>query len=256
MRRRIVAGNWKMNKTRATAVALAEGVAREVGSVEAVKVVVCPPSPYLLPVGQAIAGSQVRLGAQNCYFKKEGAFTGEVGPLMLSDVGCKYVILGHSERRHQMNEQDDAINQKVRVALEVGLRVILCVGETRLERDEGRMEEVFYRQLATAMAGSKADSLQRLVIAYEPVWAIGAKTTATPADAQQAHGWIRRRIAEVFDPAAAAALPILYGGGVTEENVRVLFEQPDVDGALVGGASLTAEPFARIVRAAVETAPR
>jgi triosephosphate isomerase len=255
MRRRIVAGNWKMNKTRADAVALAGAVAAGVGQQDAVKVVVCPPFPYLIPVAEKIAASGVRLGAQNCYSKKEGAFTGEVSPTMLLDAGCKYVILGHSERRHVLREDDSFINQKVRLAMEVGLRVILCVGETLQEREEGRMEEVFYRQLATALSGVTAENLPRFVIAYEPVWAIGTGHTATPEQAQKAHHGIRQKIATDFDEARARDLPILYGGSVTDKNARDLFSQPDVDGGLIGGASLVPESFLAIVRAAVEARP-
>jgi triosephosphate isomerase len=254
MRRRIVAGNWKMNKTRADAEALASAVAAGAARQDAVEVVVCPPFPYLIPVAEKIAGSKLRLGAQNCYPKKEGAFTGEVSPAMLLDVGCQYVILGHSERRHVLREDDPFINEKVRLAMEVGLRVILCVGETRQEREEGRMVEVFYRQLGSALAGVTAENLDRFVIAYEPVWAIGVGgTTATPEQAQQAHHGIRAKIAEDFDEAQARALTILYGGNVNDHNARELFSQPDVDGGLIGGASLKADAFLAIVRAAVET---
>jgi triosephosphate isomerase len=253
MRRRIVAGNWKMNKDRAGAVALARAVAQGAGSVEAVKVVLCPPFPYLLPVADAVAGTKVRLGAQNCYFKDKGAYTGEVSPTMLRDVGCQYVILGHSERRHQMHEPDAIINQKVRAALEARLRVILCVGETLEERNDGRAEEVFYRQLASALVGLSKDSLDRFVIAYEPVWAIGTGQTATPEQAQAAHAGIRLKIGVDFGKEVAQALPILYGGSVNDKNARELFSQPDVDGGLIGGASLEPVPFLGIVEAAVAT---
>jgi triosephosphate isomerase len=256
MRRRIVAGNWKMNKTRAAAEALASAIARGAGAVDAIKVVLCPPFPYLIPVADAIAGTKVRLGAQNCYSKKEGAFTGEISPAMLCDVGCKYVILGHSERRHVLREDDAFINQKLRLALDVGLRVILCVGETLQERQEGRVEEVYFRQLASALAGLKPENLERFVIAYEPVWAIGTGHTATPEQAQQAHNGIRRKIATDFGEAAARTLPILYGGSVNDKNARELFSQPDVDGGLVGGASLEPGPFLGIVDAAVAVAAK
>jgi len=263
MRRRIVAGNWKMNKTRASAEALASAIAADAGQLDAVKVVVCPPFPYLVPVAEKLAGSRVRLGAQNCYCRdpqrsgnsKDGAFTGEVSPTMLLDVGCKYVILGHSERRHVLREDDAFVNQKVRLALEVGLRVMLCVGETLEERQEGRAEEVYYRQLATALSGMKAEHLERFVIAYEPVWAIGTGHNATPEQAQQAHSNIRRKIATDFGEEAARVLPILYGGSVNDKNAAALLAQPDVDGGLIGGASLEPGPFLAIIRAAVAARP-
>jgi triosephosphate isomerase len=251
MRRRIVAGNWKMNKTRQTAVELTRAIRQGAGEEDAVKIVLCPPFPYLIPVAEAIAGSKIRLGAQNCYARTEGAFTGEVSPAMVADVGCKYVILGHSERRRELKEDDTFINQKVRLALEKGLRVILCVGETLQERNEKRAEEVYFRQLATALSGLSADSMERLVIAYEPVWAIGTGQTATPDQAQSAHAAIRQRISKDFGENAVATLPILYGGSVNEKTAPDLFKQPDVDGGLVGGASLEAGPFLKIIQAGI-----
>src|SRR5262245_24093957 len=228
MRRRIVAANWKMNKTRQTAVELASAIKAGAGREDAVKVVLCPPFPYLLPVAEVLAGTTIRLGGQNCYLKLEGAFTGEVSPAMLADVGCKYVILGHSERRHILDESDTDINQKVRLALQVGLRVILCVGETIQERQENRAEEVFFRQLATAFTGRSAEHLERLVIAYEPVWAIGTGHTATPEQAQTAHAGIRAHIQKHFGESAGKTLPILYGGSLNDKNAADLLKQPDV----------------------------
>jgi triosephosphate isomerase len=251
MRPRIVAGNWKMNTTRETARQLASGIVKGLGAEERVVVILCPPFPYLIGVGEAIAGSKVALGAQNCYDQPKGAFTGEVSPAMLLDVGCRYVIIGHSERRHVMGESDTMVNRKVRAALSAGLDIILCVGETLAERQEGRAEEVFFRQVATALAGLDANNLSHLTLAYEPVWAIGTGHTATPEVAQRAHSRIREHIAKQFGEKMAAELPILYGGSVNAKNARELFSQPDLDGGLIGGASLEVESFLGIVRAAL-----
>jgi triosephosphate isomerase (TIM) len=248
-RKKFVAGNWKMNTTLASAKELAAAVAKGVTS-DSVTVAVCPPFPWLLPVAEALKGSRVELGAQNVYFQKQGAFTGEVSPAMLREAGCKYVIVGHSERRHELGEPDSAINQKVHSALEEGLHVILCVGETLAERERSLQERVFQRQVYAACAGLTDDQFGRLVIAYEPVWAIGTGKVATPELAQQAHHNIRHRISQLYGDKIADALPILYGGSVTAETAAGLMTRPDVDGALVGGASLKAESFLGIVKAA------
>jgi triosephosphate isomerase len=251
MRKPFIAGNWKMFTTAATAQQLATAVATGLGAEERVSVAVCPPFPYLTVVAQALRGSGVALGAQNVYHEKEGAFTGEVSPAMLVDVGCRYVILGHSERRHILGETDALINRKVHAAFAAGLRVILCVGETLHEREGNRTEAILDAQLRGGLAGVAAASLPQLVIAYEPVWAIGTGRTATPEQAQGAHVFIRRQIAEQFGEEAADRLPIQYGGSAKPENVAALLGQPDVDGALVGGASLQADAFLTIVRAAL-----
>jgi len=251
MRPRIVAGNWKMNTTRETGRQLTAGIVKGLGSEQHVTVILCPPFPYLISVGEVLAGSTVALGAQNCYDQPKGAFTGEVSPAMLLDVGCRYVIVGHSERRHVLGETDAMVNRKLRAALSAGLEAILCVGETLTERQEGRAEEVFYRQVATALAALDAHALSHLTLAYEPVWAIGTGHTATPAQAQHAHNRIREYIGKQFGEKIASGLPILYGGSVKAENARELFSQPDVDGGLIGGASLEVESFLGIVRAAV-----
>jgi triosephosphate isomerase len=251
MRSRIVAGNWKMNTTRETARQLASGIVKEMGTEDRVAVVVCPPFPYLATVGEVLQGSKVALGAQNCYDQPKGAFTGEVSPGMLTDVGCRYVIIGHSERRHVLGETDAMINRKVRAALSVGLEVILCVGETLEERQAGRMEEVFFRQVAAGLSGLDADALAHLVLAYEPVWAIGTGHTATPQQAQAAHAFIRQHISKEFSENAGSRVPILYGGSVKADNARDLFTQPDVDGGLIGGASLEVAGFLAIVRSAL-----
>jgi triosephosphate isomerase len=251
MRPRIVAGNWKMHTNRDTARQLAAGVVKGVGDEQRVRVIVCPPFPYLLSVAEILTGSVVALGAQDCHSQAKGAFTGEVSPPMLADVGCAYAIVGHSERRHGMGETDALVNQKVRAALAAGLSVILCVGETLQERQEGRVEEVFFRQVAAGLSGLDGAALAHLVLAYEPVWAIGTGHTATPAQAQEAHAFLRGHVAKDFGENAAAALPILYGGSVKPDNARELFSQADVDGGLIGGASLEVEGFLTIVRAAL-----
>jgi triosephosphate isomerase len=251
MRQKFVAGNWKMYTTSATALQLANAVVKGVGGETRVRVAVCPPAPYLIPVGDVLRGSPVALGGQNAYAEKEGAFTGEVSPVMLADVGCKYVILGHSERRHKLGETDAFINRKVNAALAAGLQVILCLGETLAERQGNRTETVLDTQLTGSLAGLDATSLAKVVLAYEPVWAIGTGQNATPEQAQQAHAFIRSRIAAKFGDATAKALVIQYGGSVKPDNAASLFHQPDVDGGLIGGASLNADQFLVIVRAAL-----
>jgi triosephosphate isomerase len=251
-RRKFVAGNWKMFTTAASGKELAADIVRGLGPEDRVTVAVCPPFPYLLEIAEVLRGSRIALGAQNLYPEREGAFTGEVSPTMLLDVGCRYVILGHSERRHKLGENDAFINRKVRAALAAGLQVILCVGETLQERQANQTESVLGSQLLGGLAEVKAESLNHLVIAYEPVWAIGTGQNATPAQAQQAHAFIRRQIANRFGEESARALPIQYGGSVKPDNAASLLRQPDVDGALVGGASLQAEQFLAIVRAAAD----
>lgn len=251
MRKKFVAGNWKMYTTLASAQKLAKEVVEGLGNEERVTVAVCPPSPYLAQVGQVLKGSRVALGAQNMYPEKEGAFTGEVSPAMLLDVGCKYVIVGHSERRHKLGESDAFLNQKVKAGLAAGLDVIFCVGETLEEREANQTESVLERQVSQGLAGVGTETLARLVIAYEPVWAIGTGKNATPQQAQDAHAFIRRRVGQIFGEKTAQSLPIQYGGSVKADNAASLLGQPDVDGALVGGASLKADQFLAIVRAAI-----
>ncbi len=252
MRQKFVVGNWKMYTNAAVASRLAKSVVDGVGIGDRVSVAVCPPFPYLALVGEILKGSRVALGAQNLYPEKEGAFTGEVSPTMLLDVGCKYVIVGHSERRHKLGESDTFINQKVRVALAAGLDVIFCCGETLDQRKADQTEEVLDRQLIQGLAGLSSDTLTRLSIAYEPVWAIGSLGHhATPQQAQEAHAVIRRRFGQMFDEKSAQALTIQYGGSVNPENAPALLSRHGVDGALIGADSLTAEQFLAIVRAGI-----
>jgi triosephosphate isomerase len=250
MRTKFVAGNWKMFTTTTSAVQLARGVVHGCVGISGVNVAVCPPFPFLGLVAEAVRGSDVTLGAQNLYPEKEGAYTGEVSPTMLLDVGCQWVILGHSERRHKLGENDAFINRKVQAAFAAGLRVILCIGETLEEREAGKTETVLETQIEGGLKGVAAKNLSCLVIAYEPVWAIGTGRNATPEQAQSAHYFIRGQISAHFGEEPARQLPIQYGGSVKPENARVILGQPDVDGALVGGASLQADSFLAIVRAA------
>jgi triosephosphate isomerase len=251
VRGKFIAGNWKMFTDAAGARRLAQDVVRGLGAEKRVAVAVCPPFPYLALVGEVLRGSPVMLGAQNCWTEKEGAFTGEVSPAMLVDAGCTYVILGHSERRHLLGESDALVNRKVHAALAAGLHVILCVGETLAERQGGQTEAVLAAQFDGSLAGVEAPALARVVLAYEPVWAIGTGQVATPAQAQDAHAFLRGRAAGRFGEEAAGRLLIQYGGSAKPDNVAALLHQPDVDGALVGGASLKADSFLAIVRAAL-----
>lgn len=219
-----------------------------------VRVVVCPPSVYLHDVGAALRGSEIALGAQNMHAADEGAFTGEVSGKMLVDLGCRYVILGHSERRHGMGESDAAVNEKLFAALKVGLHPIVCVGETQSERENGTTEQVISTQVQDSLANVSGEQMTKVVIAYEPVWAIGTGLTATPAQAEQVHSLIRGMLAKKFSSEVANRVCIQYGGSVKAENAKDLLSQPNIDGALVGGASLKADSFDAIVSAANQLA--
>jgi triosephosphate isomerase len=249
-RPKFIAGNWKMYTTRTAAQELAAAVVKGVPAGSATRVAVCPPFPWLTAVADVVKGSAVALGGQNCHFEKEGAFTGEVSPQMLLDAGCGYVIVGHSERRHGLGETDDVLNKKAKAALVTGLSVIFCVGELLAEREANQTEAVLDRQLTAGLAGLPAEQMAKLVIAYEPVWAIGTGKVATTEQAQAAHAFIRRRIRSAFGENVASSLLIQYGGSVKPDNVAGLLSQPDIDGALVGGASLKADQFLAIVAAA------
>ena len=253
-RKKWVAGNWKMFLSPQTAQELAHAMVEGVTDLpDRVGVIVCPPFPFLGLVAETITGSPVALGAQNCFCELEGAFTGEVSPRMLHAMGCEYVILGHSERRHSLGETDAFISKKVCCSVEAGLRVILCFGETLPEREANQTEQVLDRQFHGSLAGLPRDKVSQLVFAYEPVWAIGTGRHATLEPAQLAHAFLRRRTAEVFGDETAGMLLILYGGGVNPENAASLFGQSEVDGCLLGGASLKAKGFLDIVKAAVST---
>jgi triosephosphate isomerase len=252
MRQKFIIGNWKMYTNAAEAEQLAKAVAVGVGMENRICVAVCPPFPYLALVASNLKGSSVALGAQNLYPEKEGAFTGEVSPTMLLDLGCKFVILGHSERRHKLGESNGFINQKVHVALDAGLNVILCVGETLEQRNSHKTAEILEQQIILGLAAVSADSLPRLSIAYEPVWAIGnSGHHATPKQAEAEHVVIRKRLAQTFGK-PADSMVIQYGGSVKPDNAAALLSQPNVDGALIGGASLKADQFLAIVEVAIK----
>jgi triosephosphate isomerase len=251
MRKPFVAGNIKMNLNRASLRGLLEAVKRELGlKPAACDVAYCPPSTLLAEAAAALTGTAVGLGAQNMHWEASGAFTGELAPAMLVEAGCRYVILGHSERRSLFAETDDMVRRKTAAALEAGLVPIVCVGETEAERKAGATEVVLSRQAVGSLGGISVADPARLVVAYEPVWAIGTGLTATPEQAQDAHAHLRGELAKVLGPETARGVRILYGGSVKPDNAASLLDRTDIDGALVGGACLTAEAFLPIIRAA------
>lgn len=250
MRRPLVVGNWKMNLLRREAAALAYAVAEWAAAHAEPELVLCPPFVYLEAVGQVLRDTRVALGAQNVYPQTSGAFTGEISPAMLADLGCRYVIIGHSERRQLLGETDEFICNKVLAALQAGLQPILCVGELLAERERGETRAVVTRQLVQALGGLPAEQLSRLVLAYEPVWAIGTGRVATAAQAEEVQADLRNTLGSRYNAAAAEEVRILYGGSVKADNAAELLAQPDVDGALVGGASLKADEFLRIAACA------
>ncbi|MDA8227005.1 MAG: triose-phosphate isomerase [Desulfitobacterium hafniense] len=248
MRTPIIAGNWKMHKTVAEAVTLVNELKPQVAGVNGVEVVVCPTFTALDAVAKAIEGTNIALGAQNMYWEEKGAFTGEISPVMLKEIGCKYVILGHSERRQFFGETDETVNKKVKAAFAHGLIPIMCVGELLEEREAGVTEKVVKTQTEGGLAGLSPDLVKQIVIAYEPVWAIGTGKTASSQDAQQVIAYIRQVVAGLYGPEVAAEVRIQYGGSVKADNSGELMAQPDIDGALVGGAALEAGSFGGIVR--------
>lgn len=247
MRTPVIAGNWKMHLSPDEGVELVEALIPRVGGVSDVEIVVCPAYPALQAVSGAIGGSNIKLGAQNLYPMAEGAFTGEISPTILKAVGCSYVILGHSERRQYFWESDAFVNAKIKAALEFGLVPIVCVGESLGERANKRTFDKIGHQIDEAFRGIGEEDSTRLIVAYEPIWAIGTGQTATPEQAQDIHHFIRHKLNLKYDKARAEEIRILYGGSVKPENVDELMAQADIDGALVGGASLKADSFAGIV---------
>ena len=251
-RKPFVGGNWKMNTNRTTGADLARGVTDGLLNVDGVETAVFPPYPYLLTARSILRdrGSSIRLGAQNVYHQNDGAFTGEVSASMLKDCGVQAVLCGHSERRHVIGEKDELVNKKLRIALEAGLDAVLCVGETLDERTAGHQDIITGRQVRTGLAEIPGSLTERLIVAYEPVWAIGTGKTATPDDAQAAHAQIRALIGRLYGPDIAARVRIIYGGSLKPDTAAGIFAQPDVDGGLVGGASLNAGDFVAICKAA------
>jgi len=254
MRKTIIAGNWKMYKTIGAAIDLANGLKRELFEVDAdrIDIVLCPPFTVLTEIWEVIENSNMRLGGQDMFWKEEGAFTGEVSGTMLKDAGCQYCIIGHSERRQFFAETNETVNLKVKAALACGLSPIMCVGEMLAEREKGQTFAVLQDQVENGLTGIPASEMSALTIAYEPAWAIGTGKTATPAQAQEAQIYIRSLLAKLYDKEIADAMRIQYGGSVKPDNITELMQQPDVDGALVGGASLSVESFAAIVKKASE----
>ncbi|MBF0386320.1 MAG: triose-phosphate isomerase [Candidatus Omnitrophica bacterium] len=248
MRKKIIAGNWKMYKTAPEALELVAALKKEIGGVTAVDVVVCPPFVHLGAVVDNCRASSIAVGAQNIYWEDAGAFTGEVSGPMLASVGVKYVIIGHSERRQFFGETNETVNKRTRAALKNGLKPIVCVGENLAERESGRTFDVIRDHVTGSLAGLTKEDMLRIVLAYEPVWAIGTGKTASAAQAQEVHKFIREILLKMFDKATADATRIQYGGSVKPENIAELVAQPDIDGALVGGASLKADSFAALVR--------
>ena len=247
-RKLFIAGNWKMNKTVSEALDLVKTLKRDLADVRDVDIAVCPPFTALHPVGQLLDNSNVKVGGQDLYWDKFGAFTGEVNAAMLKDVLCAYVIIGHSERRQFFGETNATVNKKTVAALAVRLKPIVCVGELLAEREANRTEAVVTDQILNGLAGLKPEELLEITVAYEPVWAIGTGKTATAQQAQEVHALIRRLLAQLSDAKTAARIRIQYGGSVKASNARELMSQPDVDGALVGGASLQARDFVEMIQ--------
>jgi triosephosphate isomerase len=243
-----IAGNWKMNKTIGEALDLARDLKAAISGVKGVEIAVAPPFTALHAVRRELEGSSILLAAQNLYWEEKGAFTGEVSPLMLKEVGCHYVIIGHSERRQFFGETDETVNRRIKAALPQGLKVIFCIGETLKEREEGKTFSVIGRQMEGGLKGLGDKEMGKMVIAYEPVWAIGTGKTATPEQAEEVHRFIREKLGKLYSRKVSEEIRIQYGGSVTPENIKGLMNQPNIDGALVGGASLKAESFSKIVR--------
>lgn len=248
MRKPIIAGNWKMYKTVAEAVELAEGLKRQLQGEDAVEIVVCPPFTAILKVADSLRGSNIKYGAQDLFWEEEGAYTGEVSAKMLKELGCSYCIVGHSERRQYFGETNESVNKKVRAALKFGITPIMCVGERLEERDAGRTFDVVKNHVEGGLKGLNKNEVLKLVIAYEPVWAIGTGRNATPEQAQEVHKYIRNLLKSSYGEDITSRIRIQYGGSVKPDNIRPIMNGEDVDGALVGGASLKLSDFVEIVR--------
>ncbi|MBP9855444.1 MAG: triose-phosphate isomerase [Candidatus Omnitrophica bacterium] len=248
MRKTIIAGNWKLNKTCKEAIELVTELNRVLIDVTEVEIVVCPVFTALRDVSDVLVDSHIRLGAQNIYWEDAGAFTGEVSAPLIKDAGAEYVIIGHSERRQFFAETDVTVNKKIKAALKHGLIPIVCVGELLEERESGKTNAVIQKQMDGSLAGFTADEMTKMVIAYEPVWAIGTGKTATKEQAQEVHAFIRKLLSQKYDQETAESIQIQYGGSVKPENIKELVSQKDIDGALVGGASLKSDTFIQIVQ--------
>ena len=250
MRTPIIAGNWKLNKTSHEAILLVSELKREIVDVEGVDIVLCPPFTALADVADALTDTNIALGAQNVFWEDAGAFTGEISAPMLKDLGVTYVIIGHSERRQYFHETNETVNKRLRAALKHGLVPIVCVGENLAQRESNKTFDVIRDHCEGSLSGLSAEEMGKVVMAYEPVWAIGTGKTATPEQAQEVHVFIRQLLGKMFNPDVANSVRIQYGGSVTPDNIVSLMGQADIDGALVGGASLKAPSFAAIVKGA------
>ncbi|MBW2974965.1 triose-phosphate isomerase [Candidatus Woesearchaeota archaeon] len=248
MRKTIIAGNWKMNKTVKESVSLVKELKGLVKDIKGREIIVCPPFTSLAAVGAETQTGNIKIGAQNMHYEEKGAFTGEISPLMIKETGASYVILGHSERRHVFNEDDELINKKIASAINNSLKPIFCVGETLEQREENRTEQVIKEQVEKGLEGIKKEEMKDIVIAYEPVWAIGTGKNATPEQAEEVHVFIRGILDSMFGNKTAEETPILYGGSVKPENIKGIIAQVNVDGVLVGGASLDARSFSEIAK--------
>ncbi len=252
MRRTIIAGNWKMYKTLKEGQELVVALRRDLYKIENVDIVICPPYTLLAYLSDALETSNITLGAQDCHWQEEGAFTGEISCKMLRDAGCNFVIIGHSERRQYFGETNDSVNKKIKAALKTGLLPIVCVGENLSERENNKTFDVITDHVQNGLKDITAEDMEKIVIAYEPVWAIGTGKTATPEQAEEVHKFIRGLLNKLFGKETTNMIRIQYGGSVKPENITELMKQPDIDGALVGGASLSVESFSTIVKKANE----
>lgn len=248
MRKPIIAGNWKMYKTIPEAKSLVSGLVEKLAGFNDAEVVFCPPFTALSTVKDLVKGSACGVGAQDIYWKEQGAFTGEVSPLMLKDIGCDYVIIGHSERRQYFGETDETVNLKVKAALAAGIKPIICVGESLEQRESGETKSLIKKQTEKALEGIDSSVIPQIVIAYEPIWAIGTGKSSSSADANEVIGFIRSTVAGLFGNDLAQQMRIQYGGSVKAENIKEYMSQPEIDGALVGGASLEVESFLKIIK--------
>lgn len=250
MRKKVIAGNWKMYKTNSEAKDLVEGLINNTKEIVKTKMIVCPPFTALSVVSELAAGGSIHVGAQNMYWEEQGAFTGEISTEMIKSTGATYVIIGHSERRQFFGETDGTVNKKLKAALQSGLNPIVCIGESLEERESGVTNDVVGNQVEKALAGISAEEMKKIILAYEPIWAIGTGKTASPDQAQEVHKFIRSTLTKLYNTEIAEVIIVQYGGSVKPENANELLSQPDIDGALVGGACLKAESFAGIIKAA------
>jgi triosephosphate isomerase len=248
MRKKIIAGNWKMNKTGTEAASFARDLKIKTLNINKTEIVVCPPYIAIMPVYEILKESRIKIGAQNVHWEPSGAFTGEVSAEMIEKAGCKYVIIGHSERRQYFGEINQSVNKKIKQTLTTSLCPIVCVGETLQQRETGQTKDVVKTQITEGLAGLSIDQMKRLVLAYEPVWAIGTGVTATPAQAEEVHHFIRELLAELLNSQIADSAQILYGGSVKPDNVKELLSQDNIDGGLIGGASLKVDSFVEMIR--------